>query len=59
MEKKLDKVWLPYDGTMIVVEGGKRYIGNSVDVMVTSVLQSCWENDIRQTKTTGKSPLEY
>ncbi len=28
------------DGTMIVVEGGKRYIGNSVDVMVTSVLQT-------------------
>ena len=28
------------DGTMIVVEGGKEYIGNHIDVMVTSVLQT-------------------
>jgi uncharacterized protein YacL len=28
------------DGTMIVVEGGKRYIGESVGVIVTSVLQT-------------------
>lgn len=28
------------DGTMIVVEGGKEYIGNHIDVLVTSVLQT-------------------
>lgn len=28
------------DGTMIVVEGGRDYIGNDVDVLVTSVLQT-------------------
>jgi uncharacterized protein YacL len=28
------------DGTMIVVEGGKRYIGETPDVVVTSVLQT-------------------
>lgn len=28
------------DGTMIVVEGGKSYIGNALDVVVTSVLQT-------------------
>ena len=28
------------DGTMIVVEGGRDYIGNEVDVLVTSVLQT-------------------
>ncbi|MFS0557871.1 PIN/TRAM domain-containing protein [Brevibacillus sp. 179-C9.3 HS] len=28
------------DGTMIVVEGGREYIGNDVDVLVTSVLQT-------------------
>lgn len=28
------------DGTMIVVEGGKKYLGESVDVIVTSVLQT-------------------
>ena len=28
------------DGTMIVVEGGKRYIGETMDVLVTSVLQT-------------------
>jgi uncharacterized protein YacL len=28
------------DGTMIVVEGGRDYIGKSVDVIVTSVLQT-------------------
>lgn len=28
------------DGTMIVVEGGKQYIGNTVDVTVTRVLQT-------------------
>jgi uncharacterized protein YacL len=28
------------DGTMIVVEGGREYIGNEVDVLVTSVLQT-------------------
>ena len=28
------------DGTMVVVEGGKRFIGNNVDVVVSSVLQT-------------------
>ncbi|HEY8346899.1 MAG TPA: PIN/TRAM domain-containing protein [Symbiobacteriaceae bacterium] len=28
------------DGTMIVVDGGKRYIGDTIDVVVTSVLQT-------------------
>lgn len=28
------------DGTMVVVEGGKRYIGEQIDVVVTSVLQT-------------------
>ncbi|HEX2438605.1 MAG TPA: PIN domain-containing protein [Methylomirabilota bacterium] len=28
------------DGTMVVVEGGKRYIGQSLDVVVTSALQT-------------------
>lgn len=28
------------DGTMIVVEGGRRYIGDEIDVLVTSVLQT-------------------
>lgn len=28
------------DGTMIVVEGGKRYIGDTIEVLVTSVLQT-------------------
>jgi len=28
------------DGTMVVVEGGRRYIGETIEVMVTSVLQT-------------------
>jgi uncharacterized protein YacL len=28
------------DGTMIVVDGGRRHVGESVSVMVTSVLQT-------------------
>ena len=28
------------DGTMIVVEGGKRHIGETIEVLVTSVLQT-------------------
>lgn len=28
------------DGTMIVVEGGRRYVGEDIDVLVTSVLQT-------------------
>lgn len=28
------------DGTMIVVDGGRRYIGDTIDVLVTSVLQT-------------------
>ena len=28
------------DGTMVVVEGGKKYIGKEIDVLVTSVLQT-------------------
>jgi uncharacterized protein YacL len=28
------------DGTMVVVEGGRRHIGETIDVLVTSVLQT-------------------
>ncbi|NMB26465.1 MAG: TRAM domain-containing protein, partial [Tissierellia bacterium] len=28
------------DGTMIVVESGKKHIGQTIDVLVTSVLQT-------------------
>jgi uncharacterized protein YacL len=28
------------DGTMIVVDGGRKYIGESIGVLVTSVLQT-------------------
>ena len=28
------------DGTMIVVEGGRKYIGQTINVLVTSVLQT-------------------
>jgi len=28
------------DGTMVVVEGGKRHIGETIEVLVTSVLQT-------------------
>lgn len=28
------------DGTMIVVDGGRRYIGDTIGVLVTSVLQT-------------------
>ncbi len=28
------------DGTMIVIEGGRRYIGRKIDITVTSVLQT-------------------
>jgi uncharacterized protein YacL len=28
------------DGTMVVVEGGRRYIGDTIEVVVTSVLQT-------------------
>jgi uncharacterized protein YacL len=28
------------DGTMVVVEGGKRFIGQALDVVVTSALQT-------------------
>jgi uncharacterized protein YacL len=28
------------DGTMVVIEGGRRYIGQTVDVTVTKVLQT-------------------
>jgi len=28
------------DGTMIVVEGGKKFVGETIDVLVTSVLQT-------------------
>ena len=28
------------DGTMIVVEGGRRYMGDQITVIVTSVLQT-------------------
>ena len=28
------------DGTMIVVDGGKKHVGDTIDVIVTSVLQT-------------------
>ncbi len=28
------------DGTMIVVDGGKKHVGETIEVMVTSVLQT-------------------
>lgn len=28
------------DGTMIVVDGGRKYIGETINVLVTSVLQT-------------------
>ena len=28
------------DGTMIVVDGGKKHVGETIDVLVTSVLQT-------------------
>ena len=28
------------DGTMVVVEGGKAYVGQTIDAVVTSVLQT-------------------
>jgi uncharacterized protein YacL len=48
------------DGTMIVVEGGKRHIGESVDTIVTSVLQTAAGRMIfarpKSTEPTGSSP---
>lgn len=39
------------DGTMIVVEGGRAFIGQAITVTVTSVLQtSAWSYDFRETK---------
>ena len=34
------------DGTMVVVEGGKRFIGQSLDVVVTSALQTSAADDL-------------
>jgi uncharacterized protein YacL len=48
------------DGTMIVVEGGKRHIGETVDTVVTSVLQTAAGRMIfarpKSTEPTGSSP---
>jgi uncharacterized protein YacL len=50
------------DGTMVVVEGGKRYIGETSDVVVTSVLQTSAGRMIfarpRSGEPAGPSPLE-
>jgi len=50
------------DGTMIVVEGGKRYIGETFDVVVTSVLQTSAGRMIfarpKSSEPTGSSTVE-
>ncbi len=50
------------DGTMIVVEGGKRYIGETFDVLVTSVLQTSAGRMIfarpKSSEPTGPSTVE-
>ena len=39
------------DGTMIVVDGGKKHMGETINVLVTSVLtNSSRKNDIWKTK---------
>ena len=43
------------DGTMIVVDGGRRYIGEQVDVLVTSVLQTAAGRMILPNQKYGKS----
>ncbi len=46
------------DGTMIVVENGRRFIGETIEVEVTSVIQNqCWSNDFRQ--TVGKIKIAW
>ena len=45
------------DGTMIVVEGGKDYIGETIKVLVTSVLQTAAGRMIF-TKTNGDKTSE-
>lgn len=46
------------DGTMIVVEGGKSHIGNAIDVVVTSVLQTSAGRMIFAKPKNGKSTKE-
>lgn len=50
------------DGTMIVIEGGRRYIGETSDVVVTSVLQTSAGRMIfarpRMSESTGPSSSE-
>jgi uncharacterized protein YacL len=50
------------DGTMIVVEGGKRFIGETSDVVVTSVLQTSAGRMIfarpKSSEPTASSPVE-
>jgi len=50
------------DGTMIVVEGGRRYIGETFDVVVTSVLQTSAGRMIfarpKSNEPTGSSTVE-
>ena len=36
---------IPDDGTMIVVDGGKKHVGDTIDVIVTSVLDSSRAHD--------------
>ena len=48
------------DGTMIVVERARRCIGDTLDVIVTSILQPSRQDDIRQPeeRTTGRG-IDY
>ncbi len=44
------------DGTMIVVEDGREYVGSQLDVLVTSVLQtSAGRNDFAKRKLLEKA----
>ena len=47
------------DGTMIVVEDGKFHIGNAIDVVVTSVLQTSAGRMIFAKPKNGKSAKAY
>lgn len=41
------------DGTMIVVDNGRKHLGDTIDVLVTSVLpDGSWADDIRQIEIT-------
>ena len=52
------------DGTMIVVEEGRRYIGKNIRVLVNNgscyicITDSCWQDDICKTKGKLKGVLD-